>query len=294
MEKHLVVNEILDKSHQLCHSCDSFSHMLWLKPGEKQINVGKKDPIIVFLLQGHLSIQFVTETEKDLSDNEMITLSPASIISITALKNSQVLIVSFKKEYCFQGGDIMPQINFFDPSHKARGTYHPLVIHKRIKEYLIFFGKLLEDGLDCPNFFYIKIMELLFLMQTYYSPQDIFMFFSHIMEKEDFFVNQVMKYHNEVRTAKELAEKMNCSFSSFQVKFEKTFSMPVYRWMQKQKAERVLNDLSNEERTIKEISISNRFSTLARFYEFCKKSYGMTPLEVQKKTHKGEKIHILI
>ncbi len=257
--------------------------ILRLKSGEKQNDSGFKGSTIIFLFEGTILV-----SGQKLNAGEMILVvsSPKLLIEATEESLAILCIYNYKFRYC-DGG--LPRI----PSGIPVETHYPLVMHGRIRESLSHMKHMIEDRVDCPGINHAKAKELLILIRAYYDIGEREAFFAPSLRQGRGFVHQVLEYYSKVHTVKELASKMNYSLSAFHAQFEKHFPMPAYRWMQRQRAEQVLVDLEDEERAIKDIAISNRFSTLSRFYDFCRKNFGMTPVQVREKLKNREKIDIL-
>lgn len=273
-----------DKQPACTHRETASFRFLRLKAGEKQNDIELKGSTIIFLFDGEMLV-----SGEKLCAGEMILVASNQKTCIEATKGTSALVTTYnyKFRYC-DGG--LPRI----PQGIVGETHYPLVMHGRIRESVALMVRMMEDGVDCPGISHAKAKELLILIRAYYGINQRAAFFSPAIRGGRGFAQQVLKYHSEVRTVKELAGKMNYSLAAFHAHFEKHFPMPAYRWMQRQRAGQVLEDLEDDERSIKDIAVSNRFSTLSRFYDFCRKSFGTTPLEVRKKLKDCEKIDILL
>ncbi|MDR1372796.1 MAG: helix-turn-helix domain-containing protein [Dysgonamonadaceae bacterium] len=83
----------------------------------------------------------------------------------------------------------------------------------------------------------------------------------------------------------ELASLSNSSQSGFIKKFRSTFDESPYRWMQKQKAKLILNDMNKGQKSLQEIAIEYNFSSYQHFAKFCHRFFKMSPTAICGKSH---------
>jgi len=252
---------------------------LHITKGNKQKAIKIKETTILFLLKGELLLSYNNLINKKLQVDEMILFSPLHTLDITATEDVYGILCKFgtQVQICdnFSLESLAPFAEMEENSHT------PLIRNKWIKDFLTTIETFLEDNLLCNRLFEIKKEELFQLLKNTYSLTELAAFFYPILNKDVFFKEAVIKNYHQVRNVTELAEKMGYSVSGFKKKFLRCFGTPAYTWMQQQRAAVVLKELKEKKKTIKEIFISNQFSSQSHFYEFCKKNFGKTPGQIR-------------
>ena len=99
----------------------------------------------------------------------------------------------------------------------------------------------------------------------------------------DSFEEFVLNNYKKVNTVKEFAELYCTSERSFGRKFKHCFNESPYRWMQKKKAERILEKISETEISFQDIAMDFNFKSQAHFSFYCKRMFGLTPRQLRNK-----------
>jgi len=257
---------------------------LYISREKKQNSIEIKNAAILFLLKGKLLLSYNNLIKKKLQAGEMILFSALHTLDITVMEDVHGILCTFDTQV--QIGDDFSLESLVSFADTNKNSHAPLTINKRIRNFLITIENYLEDGLWCNQIYEIKRDELFYLLKSTYSLMDLAAFFYPILNKDVFFKESVIKNYHQVRNVIELAEKMGYSVPGFRGKFLRCFGIPAYTWMQQQRAAVILKELKEKKKTIKDIFISNQFSSQAHFYEFCKKNFGKTPGQIRN----GEKI----
>lgn len=139
-----------------------------------------------------------------------------------------------------------------------------------------------SDGLMCRYFLQLKIKELFYLLRAYHTKEDLLRFFHPLLSNDMSFSDFVLHNHKKVRTVNELSQLANYSLSGFQKRFRKVFGVSAYNWMKDKKLKNILHDITNTNKTFKEISSEYSFSSPSHFNDFCKSNFGHTPGELRK------------
>lgn len=158
---------------------------------------------------------------------------------------------------------------------------------------LLAFNRLLSDFMDvvkaalrlgCFHDYYsrIKIKEFLFLMEISYSYGDRCRFFESIINSEDTFTSLVYNNWNRVSSISHLAKIACYSLPNFERKFQKKFGMPPSLWIAQQKAASIRVEIYSTDKTFKQISFEQGFSSPAHFSNFCKKHLGDSPSNIRR------------
>lgn len=261
----------------------SFSSLYILKEN-KQSSIEIKKTTILFLLKGKLLLSYNDLINKKLRAGEMILFSASNTLDITISEDVYGIFCTFNTQA--QICDGLPLESLVPIAEMNKNSHAPLIINEWIRNLLITIENYWEDDLVCNRMYEIKKDELFCLLKRTYNLTDLATFFYPILNKDIFFKESVIKNYHHVRNVTELAATMGYSVSGFKKKFLRCFGMPAYTWMLQQKAAVVLKELKEKKKTIKDIFISNQFSSQAHLYEFCKKNFGKTPGQIRN----GEQI----
>ena len=102
------------------------------------------------------------------------------------------------------------------------------------------------------------------LLRGYYSLEDLYILLKSVIGSSDNFKDFVLE--------------------NYQRKFKEEFKWPVREWLNERRAERILRDIRNTDKSIAEIATSYGFATASYFTVFCKQYFGMTPSELRRRS----------
>lgn len=100
----------------------------------------------------------------------------------------------------------------------------------------------------------------------------------------DNFKDFVLENYQHVNDVSDFALLAHMSVRNFQRKFKEEFKWPVREWLNERRAERILRDIRNTDKSIAEIATSYGFATASYFTVFCKQYFGMTPSELRRRS----------
>ncbi len=236
--------------------------------------------VIAYIVEGGIEATYNNNFKKRLSAGELL-LFPAGIsVSIKVLEDT-------KSIRCFF--DVQPmlcdyfRIDTLEPLARQHGNdAFLLTANNPIRLYFSQVESYIEKGLLCSCLGRYKHQELLHLLRAFYTRKELACFFSPIINKDIFFMDAVRRAYPGCHTVADLARKVNYSVSGFNKRFERCFGMTAHAWMQQQLSEQILTDLRENRISNKEIVYRYDFSSEARFYEFCKRNWGLTPSQIRK------------
>lgn len=143
-------------------------------------------------------------------------------------------------------------------------------------------SRALDDGLNCIHFHKVKQEELCILLRGYHTPEELYALLHHVVGYSDNFKDFVFQYYQDVCNVQDFADLAHMSVRSFQRKFKEEFKRPVHEWLQERRAERILHDLRNTNKSVAEIAIDHGFSASSYLITFCKRYFGQTPLSLRR------------
>lgn len=165
----------------------------------------------------------------------------------------------------------------------AFGKLHFLTVNEVVKAYLESLLGYLKDGLRCSHFLEMKIKEFLFILRAYYPKEELTLFLDPMMNSDLDFSTKFFRVSAKTSSVEELAQMMDYSLSGFEKRFKKAFGVPVYQWIQREKAKNIYHEINCTEKTFSKIGEEYGFSSPSHFNDFCKRAFGHTPGALRKK-----------
>ncbi|NDW08155.1 helix-turn-helix domain-containing protein [Dysgonomonas sp. 520] len=235
---------------------------------------------IILLLKGLLKITFAKREEMTISSGKMFFLPLGQESSIATLERSSVLIISMKDESCFDG------LGMDEKNHDEcdkRLNMHCLQISDVLSEYIRSLQVYNSNEINSNLLYTLKMKELIYIIKASYSQTELNRFFYIYQISDLLFTGQVRQQSESIKNVRELAERMNYSYSGFNKRFRKAFGISAYSWLRKRRANMVYHDIYYTNKSLKQISTENMFSTLSHFNEFCHKNLGNSPSEIRRR-----------
>jgi transcriptional regulator, AraC family len=161
-----------------------------------------------------------------------------------------------------------------------------LPVRKPLAEVLDSVGMYLEARLLCKHMHLLKQQELLLVLKGFYTKKELTAFFSASTGIRQRFEKFVMENYKKVNSVKEFADLYYVSERSFSRKFHSCFGESPYKWMQKKRAEQMLEMICDPELSFQEISGRLGFSSPSHFTAYCRRMYGMSPTQLREKNKK--------
>lgn len=238
---------------------------------------------IYFLLGGALTFSSEEVYQKEIRKDEFFLVSPNCNFSFKVVESVYCIVVRFETQFNLCENFSMTQLyDYCDKDVKPLFTV--LSFKERLSSYLKLLEQYLLDGVNCVHLQELKIQELFFVLRAYYPKEDLAAFFYVLLNKEDLhFKAFVMEKCLCAKNIQELSRMANYSTSGFIKKFTRNFHDSPYRWIMQYKANRILQDINQGEKSLRDICSEYNFSSMSHFISFCKKRYGDTPGRLRKK-----------
>ena len=164
---------------------------------------------------------------------------------------------------------------------------HSLQIKTAISMYLENISILVSIGLRCQYCYAIKQQELFYYFRAYYSINELFSFFSPLLNSDSGFSELVYNNYESAKTIAELADITHYSVSGFKKRFIKVFGVSPHHWILKEKTKKIYNEITCTQKPFKEIAMRYHFYSVSHFSRFCKKMYSITPAKLRAQATAG-------
>ena len=249
--------------------------------GEDFVPVNVNRSVMIFLLKGEVSVSSGLHKGFVHKAGELVLHSRNSEFSFKVLKDCVVLSCAFVQclnlcnRYAFE-----QLINYLPDNYQYE--FQTLPIKERLKEFCTLLIHCLDDGLQCAHFHENKENELFLLLRSYYSKEELAMFFQPLLATDLDFRDFIMDNYTLDINAAALAGKLNLTLKTFNRRFENTFGTSFHQWVIQKKVELICQDLMLTEKPVSEIAMDYNFSSASYLTSFCKKNIGKTPLQIRK------------
>jgi AraC-like DNA-binding protein len=246
-----------------------------------EINLSaRRSPVVIFVMSGAVSV-YSDSRKTDLSRGSMTVFSAKESVGISTGAKSSVIVCEFPVITFFSDAKLVQELLPLVDDCKKNEKILP--IKKTILQFLLLLIHYMKYGLFSDYLSEIKRKELFLLICACYKKNEIANFFSDFLSKDVHFKQFVIDNYGRVKSVNELALLANSSTSGFMKKFRKTFNESPYRWLQKQKARNILDDINSGKKSLQELAIEYKFSSYQHFVLFCKKYFNATPTAIYGK-----------
>jgi AraC-like DNA-binding protein len=253
-----------------------------LPPKTYWMNEKLSEPVIFFLMDGIVRLTIKDADIYTVYKGEMFLLPDATHCKIEALEQSNLILCFLSVEFLLSERVLSEEL--IPENSDDKKIIKKLPISKTILHFLLLLCRCMEEGLVSYYFFDLKRNELNLLLFAYYKEKELALFFRSVLSKDIQFKRFVLNNYLMVKNVQELAALANYSTSGFIKKFQKVFDESPYKWMQKQKATKMLIEINRGVKSLQEIANEYKFSSYQHFSGFCKAVFGFPPTEIYGKS----------
>jgi AraC-like DNA-binding protein len=237
--------------------------------------------VIYFITEGSINLLINEQKSEIVNSGEMFVIPNGCAYKMEMLTYTCIMSCSFFVESLFS--EYLRIDELLSWKKEINEEFTKLPISKPIESYLFILDQNLKDGIDSPYFFDLKRQELFFLLFFYYTRLDLAKFLYYIICEDIQFKKFILNNYQRVKNVQELAKTANYSTSGFIKRFQRYFNESPYRWMQRQKANQILRDITQGEKSFQEIAAEYDFTSYQHFANFCKIQFGFPPTQILDK-----------
>lgn len=240
---------------------------------------------LLFVLDGKIKLK-INKLDVQVVTAGCIALVPGSSAMIASVEpGSFLMTVNFNEKEPFFSRYSLANLMHDAIIEETMATGIALPINDRIQAFIDSSLACLNDGFRSSVYIAVKKQELFLLMLSYYTREDLARFFKPLFCVNRKFEQMVLDNYDNVSDVKQFAALMNLPVTTFQRKFKKYFKTSVKQWLLDRKAEQMLSDIKNTNRSITDLSQRYGFSSVSYFSNFCKHYFGKTPTELRAESN---------
>lgn len=229
---------------------------------------------IYFLLKGSVAVNSEEHPNTVFHDGQFILQSIGSRVEFEILEATECILYLFERPQNICNDRYKKGVSIVESSHMV-----PIVMDMcpPVRYFVEGMRMYLNDDLQCSEFINTKRIELVYLLNCYYTLKDLAAFYAPIYKYSKSFRYFVMQNYSKAKDVEEFARLGSYSTPTFRRLFKETFNEPAYQWMLKKKCEDIQIDLTTTELTISEICYKYGFESLSNFSHFCRSNFGKSP-----------------
>lgn len=239
---------------------------------------------ILILLSGNIRLIFDLERIVDLRCGQMLFLEHNQNIQISVQNNASLisLVIPDKMEFSenIPIESLMYKLRTYESQDKAKGGV--LSIRSGINYYIESLFDYLIEKLKSDSYYELKMKELRFLLEKFYSSDELVVFFHSSLIGYIEFYDDVKKYIQTCIGADEIAARMNCSVPDFSKRFRKIFGETPSHWLRHRRLRIITYELLMTGKTVEQIMSEQGFTSMAGFNNFCKTNFKRKPEVLRK------------
>ena len=243
-----------------------------------------KSSCTLFMIEGDVIFDLGKYKGLRILQKEMVFIPQSIETQIKSMTGSKCILLFWDRNVSVCDKLFLGSLPVRDEERTADNFILP--IRKPLVKVLDSVGAYLEAKLLCKHMHLLKQQELLLVLKGFYTKKELAAFFSTSTGIRRHFEKFVIENYKKVSSVKEFADLYYVSERSFSRKFHSCFGESPYKWMQKKKAEQMLEMVCDLELSFQEISSKLGFSSPSHFTAYCRRMYGMSPTQLREKNKK--------
>lgn len=235
---------------------------------------------ILFILEGELKISCNEFINRQIHEKEFILIPISADVACKALSSLRVVWFSF---------DMF--INHFDNDYlkdliaiceQTNYMFTKLSFCESVDNFIHHLLMYIQQKMDKKMLQEIKQMELLVILRSFYSMQDIAAFFHPLVGKSYHFRLHIMRSYRKENHVDGLAKCIGLEKRSFSRQFKEEFNESPYQWLLNQKAKHIRFSLAESDKSLEDIRKEHGFKFAGHFTRFCKEQFNCTPVKLRR------------
>lgn len=240
---------------------------------------------LVFVMSGSCVVSSEESRGYNVGSEQLFFCYNCGHYSITTQQGASLIIAHFSRPGA--ACDVASLLQYAKEQEDFKYEFRSVEINSQMHELLKLLCQYLDDGIPCAHM-HESMIELLFVVfRFYYDVEVLACLFFNLFDHSISFRTMVEGNRVKARNLNHLAELCGYDINTFNVIFRRHY--PGYTpgvWMQIQRKDEILADLTQTDAPIYYISKKYGFSSSSHLGEYCKKYLGDTPTKVRARYKK--------
>lgn len=235
---------------------------------------------IVFVLTGDVKLSRYGFADLQIPARSFFMLPPAVEVTYTAEKTATMFFCRLKYSIgqCkyLSLESVRPYIS------DLSGHIHALPCRKPLMDFVKGLQSNLNRGLRCEMFLIAKYTELMFLLQAYYSKNELANLCAPIAGHDIGFRTFVYNNIVSVKSVAELAQRYHLTEVGFRKKFKREMGIAPMEYMMDRKKETLYHEIVHGSKPFKVICQEYGINSQSNLNTFCQRSFGLSPVAMRR------------
>ena len=249
---------------------------------------GTEQHTLLFVLDGQLKLTF-PEGGRDVLGKHFLMIPKQHEWKGAAAMHTKLLILLFNMiDNVWTKPKIKSLLDAADPN---LFSFYPLLpFHSPLNTFLDLMVIYSEERNIDRSFYASKENELLSILYTFYSAEELAPMFYPLLTSNLDFKSFVQANYLKVESVSELAELAGCSQVTLNRKFKEYFGESAYQWMIRNKTVQIRKRLENPTASLSDIAKEFGFYSGSELNRFCQRQFGMSALKFRKQAMGKDKM----
>jgi len=235
---------------------------------------------IILVTEGTFFLSYDHFLNRKITTGKIILLPPGCHFTIRTENNVSAFIFRFKE--AIQLSESLSMDTLFIHKNLWADCLNSLDSRPGLDTFALSLKDNMQNGLCQEDYLKLKAEELLYLLRSYYTPDELKRFFLPLLGPDARFHQFVLRYYRSIKTVKEFADLNNCSVSNFDKRFREAFGMSAHQWMKRKKVSLLYHEINATNKPLRQIAKEQKFLSLPQFNDYCKKHFGYPPGKMRK------------
>lgn len=258
-----------------------------MKQGESMKIEDEELNYLIFFLKGKTKVLSNLFEDTIFQQGEVLFFPQLSRVFIEVEEDTEIFIHTFSHSSCYSAWCILSDLYMYSQNAADEVPYNcKMKIESVFLPYVETIRTYLKDGMSSSSLRYIKHQEAIRILSLYYERDALRSFLRPMLHDSIPFRSLVQANAPYAGSVEELARLCGYGIVNFRRIFKNQFGIPVFNWMQHEKAKRVRYALTTSKLPLKEIMYEFDFLSASHFNKFCNKYLGDTPSNIQSQAMK--------
>lgn len=257
-----------------------------LKSGKYlEVNTEKSN-VLVFVIEGSILIHAGQKEKRKVDAGNLFFLESNIDVFLKAEETSKIMWCRLEDSMTLCNAYSFKNLTEWKKKHRKSVVVKPdeqvsLPIACFLFDEIKLTAKMMDEGMLCLHFQYLKINLFMLELRAFYSKHDLCRLFMPILNEEGEFKQDVIRVYNDSMNAQELMYSLQLPETTFNRKFRKAFGMSAGQYLLQKKKYKILREILMTDIPIKELSEKYNF-TPNYIVKFCKNHFGKTPSQLRE------------